>query len=93
MKKFFGIFIICFKFAYIAVYMNMSGKYFMVFFLSLCIFFASNVNAQTTDPPPADPWGDCVADPFQECPIDGGIGLLIFAGIALGAKRRITNKV
>lgn len=70
--------------------MNRFFRHFIILFF-VFVSFTTNVNAQ--DPPPPDPWGDCVADPFQECPIDGGIGLLIFAGIALGAKRRITNKV
>lgn len=28
-----------------------------------------------------------LTDPFAECPIDGGISLLVAAGVALGARR------
>jgi len=44
------------------------------------LFFAVAVNAQ--DPPP-DGDGTC-----DDCPIDGGISLLLAAGIVIGMKRQ-----
>ena len=73
--------------------MNWSKKHLLPFLilLCLCITFSVHVEAQDPDPPP-NPWENCVPDPFEECPIDGGIGLLIAAGVALGARNRATHK-
>lgn len=55
----------------------------LLFIVSMALFFAVVVPLKTMAAPP-DP--DC--DPLDPaCPIDGGITLLIAAGIGLGAKR------
>ena len=74
--------------------MNRFRKHIILLFCCVCLSYANEVNAQTDpDPPPANPWENCVPDPFQECPIDGGVGLLIAAGVVLGARGKVVNKI
>lgn len=42
--------------------------------------------------PTGDPTGDPDATPVEEVPIDGGLSLLLGAGIAYGAKRAYTKR-
>lgn len=42
--------------------------------------------------PTGDPTGDTDATPVEEVPIDGGLSLLLGAGIAYGTRRGYVNK-
>jgi len=70
--------------------MNRFPRYFIIL---ICVFFSFTTSVNAQDPPPPNPWGDCVPDPFEECPIDGGVGLLIAAGVVLGARGKVVNKI
>ena len=48
----------------------------------ICSFFLTPFISSAQIGEPCD-----VTDPFMECPIDGGISLLIATGVALGARR------
>ena len=53
---------------------------FIGIFICLLFFMPLLSSAEIGDP--------CdLTDPFAECPIDGGISLLVAAGVALGARR------
>lgn len=53
---------------------------FLIFILSLLPFIVQ-AQGQPLDPP------DPCSDPTQYCPIDGGLGFLIAAGIGYGVKK------
>ena len=50
----------------------------------VCIFFTGTINAQG----PPDP----CTDPFEPCPIDGGVFFLIALVILIAAKKAFDNK-
>lgn len=52
------------------------------------ILFVNVANCQT----PCDPGGDPDTDPNIPCPIDGGLSLLIAAGIGIGAKKAYNDR-
>ena len=54
----------------------------------VCIFFTGTINAQSNALGPPDP---CV-DPFDPCPIDGGVFFLIALVIFIAAKKAFDNK-
>lgn len=58
-------------------------KFCKLFLLVAVVFLLTNTPVFAQDPPP--PF-EC-PDPFEPCPIDGGVSLLIAAGIGLGAKK------
>lgn len=58
-------------------------KSFKFYLLVAVVFLYSNNNVVAQDPP--IPF-EC-PDPFTPCPIDGGVSLLIAAGIGLAAKK------
>lgn len=62
------------------------GKLFLLLGISLMMLV--ELSAQPT----GDPTGDPDATPVQEVPIDGGLSLLLGAGIAYGAKRAYSNR-
>ncbi len=62
------------------------GKLFLLLGISLMMLV--ELNAQPT----GDPTGDPDATPVEEVPIDGGLSLLLGAGIAHGAKRAYANR-
>lgn len=62
------------------------GKLFLLLGISLMMLV--ELRAQPT----GDPTGDPDATPVQEVPIDGGLSLLLGAGIAYGAKRAYANR-
>lgn len=59
-------------------------------FLLLGILLMTLVELQAQ--PTGDPTGDPDATPVEEVPIDGGLSLLLGAGIAFGAKRAYANR-
>lgn len=61
-------------------------RFYLLFTLILMAFM--NADAQPT----GDPTGDPDATPVQEVPIDGGLTLLLGAGVAYGAKRAYDHK-
>ena len=66
--------------------MNIIRKiiFLMSIFITLAVF-----SPMTTMAAPPDP--DC--DPLDPaCPIDGGISILVIAGIGLGARRALKNQ-
>lgn len=62
-----------------------SGFYLL---LTAALMLIVEVKAQPT----GDPTGDPDATPVEEVPIDGGLSLLLGAGIAYGAKRAYTKR-
>jgi hypothetical protein len=68
--------------------MNKFKKIRVYVLLVIALISIMNVYAQPT----GDPTGDPDATPVEEVPIDGGLSLLLVAGIAYGAKRAYDNK-
>jgi len=68
--------------------MNKFKKIRVYVLLAMAMLAIMNVYAQPT----GDPTGDPDATPVEEVPIDGGLSLLLGAGIAYGAKRAYDSK-
>lgn len=64
----------------------MIKKIIIIFLLSIGLYYKSNAA------PPPPPGGGPGCWPPPCVPIDGGIGLLIAAGVAYGAKKIISSK-
>jgi hypothetical protein len=61
----------------------------ILLFISISLLFALIIPVKTMADPPPDPCGD----PFDPaCPIDGGVSLLIAAGIGIGAMKHKSKK-
>ncbi|MFM7234690.1 MAG: PID-CTERM protein-sorting domain-containing protein [Flavobacteriales bacterium] len=65
--------------------MRKSYIFLVALFLILCSGYFAEVVAQPPPPPPAPPCGGPFGGP--PCPIDGGVSLLIAAGLAYGGKK------
>ena len=61
----------------------------ILLFISISLLFTLISPVKTMADPPPDPCGD----PFDPaCPIDGGVSLLIAAGIGIGAMKHKSKK-
>lgn len=74
--------------------MNSKSKY-LIYSLLKClsliiIVFLININEVHAQEGPDDPIGDTLGDETgdEETPLDGGVSLLVAAGIAYGLKKR-----
>jgi hypothetical protein len=68
--------------------MNKFKKIRVYVLLSIAMVAFMKIHAQPT----GDPTGDPDATPVEEVPIDGGLSLLLGAGIVYGAKRAYDSK-
>ena len=66
--------------------MNKTIQNLLPFLVLTVLFFIGNVDALAVGPP-CDPSPGCTVNCCTPVPLDGGLGALLLAGIAYGAKK------